>query len=326
VPGMRVDIVAVGVACLDYAVAVRSLEEGERIAAARVRKAGGGMAATAMVAAQRLGARCALASAVGMDEAGRFVLAELREAGLDVRYVRRRRGCKTSQSLCLAETRRGRKLIIGLCGGCRPLTPRDVDRQFWEMLAGAKVLHLDGTHADLALAAARKAREMGLTVALDATTVGPQVDDFLANCDVVFASQTFLADRFGQAAGADALDALAALTPARWVGITMGEAGSVALDRRTGRRFYQPAFEVEVVDTVGAGDAYHGAISFALARGWPLARAMRLAAAVGALCCTGLSGRECLPTMNEVRRFVRRAGQLRLHGPGSSRPGPRQSG
>jgi len=300
-------IVAVGVACLDHAVAVESLSAGERIQCIGYVQAGGGMAATAMVAAQRLGARCALASSAANDPAGRFIREQLQDEGLDVKYFRLRRGGRTSTSLCLSEKATGRKLIIGLCGGARRLTPRDVDRGFWQMVEQARVLHLDGTHPQLALAAARRARTAGVTVHLDATSIGPSCDEFLGVADVVFASQTFVQSRLRAEPAPDILDLLAKITPARWVGLTLGGAGSVALDRATGERFFQPAYEVDVIDTVGAGDAYHGTISFALSRGWPLKRAMQLAAAVGALCCCGLSGRGTLPTLDQAKQFLQKA-------------------
>jgi len=303
-------IVAVGVACLDHAVAVESLSGGDRTNALRYVKTGGGMAATGMVAAARLGARCALASSAGDDPAGRFIRDELAAEGIDLRYFRLRPGGRTGTSLCLAETSTGRKRIIGLTGGARRLTPQDVDAGFYRMLRRAKVLHLDGYHAELAIQAAEKAREYGLTVHLDATIGDPLSEKFLALSDVVFASQTFCEQRFKADVTPRAIEWLADLTPARWVGVTMGAAGCLALDRRSGRRYFQPAFEVKVLDTVGAGDSFHGAVSFALAEGWPMDRALRLAAAVGALCCTGLGGREGLPTMRQARAFLRKARPL----------------
>jgi sulfofructose kinase len=305
--GVRPQIVAVGVACLDHAVAVEDLNGGDRLRALRYVQTGGGMAATAMVAAARLGARCILASSAGDDPAGRFIRDELAAEGIDLQYFRLRPGGRTGTCLCMAETSTGRKRIIGLAGGARRMTPADVDGGFYRMLRRAKVLHLDGYHAELAIPAGEAAREYGLTVHLDATMGGPLSEKFLALSDVVFASQTFCEQRFRKDVNPKAVEWLADLTPARWVGVTMGAAGSMALDRRTNRRYFQPAFEVKVLDTVGAGDSFHGAVSFAFAKGWPMDRALRLAAAVGALCCTGLGGREGLPTLRQAQAFLRKA-------------------
>jgi sulfofructose kinase len=295
---------------MDHAVAVESLNAGERIGAQRYVQTGGGMAATGMVAAVRLGARCSLASSAGDDPAGHFIREELAAEGIDLAYFRLRPTGRTGVSLCMSETCTGRKLIIGLAGGTQRMTPSDVDDGFYRMVRGAKMLHLDGFHGELAIAAAEHARDAGVPVHLDATMGGPGSDRFLAISDIVFASQSFCERRFSRDVSPKALDWLLDITPARWVGLTMGAAGSIALDRKTNKRHFQPAFDIQVLDTVGAGDSFHGAMSFALARGWPMDKAMRLATAVGAMCCLGLGGREGLPTLRQAQAFLRKAKPL----------------
>ncbi len=305
--GAGPEIVAVGVACLDHAVAVDDLDAGERIGARKYVLAGGGMAATAMVAAARLGGRCALASSTGDNWAGHLIHDELHSEGIDLRYFRFRPGGRTSISLCMSEIKSHKKTIIGLSGGNQRLTPEDVNEGFWRMVRRAKILHLDGFHGELGVRAGQVAKEAGVPVHMDCTTGGVQKDAFLTLADIVFASQTFSEQRFKVDASPKVLEWLVDLTPARYVGLTMGAKGSVALDRKTGRRYFQPAFDIEVLDTVGAGDSYHGAMSFALSRGWPMTRAMRLATAVGAMCCMGLGGRDGLPTLRAAQAFLRRA-------------------
>jgi sulfofructose kinase len=308
--GFEPEIVAVGIACMDQAVAVEDLNGGERTSALRYVQTGGGMAATAMVAAARLGARCSLASSAGDDLAGRFIRDELAGEGIDLTYFRLRHKGQTGVSLCLAETATGRKRIIGLRGGQQRLTPADVDETFFRMVRQARILHLDGFHGALAIRAGACAREAGVPVHLDATCNDAASDRFLAVSDIVFASQSFCERRFGRDVCPHAVEWLADITPARWLGVTMGAAGSIALDRNSGKRFFQPAFAVPCLDTVGAGDSFHGAMSFALARGWPMDKAMRLAAAVGAMCCLGLGGREGLPTLRQAQAFLRKAKPL----------------
>jgi len=264
------------------------------------------MAATAMVAAQRLGARCALASVLGCDEPGRFVRRELRQEGVDVRYVRARRQGQTFTSFCLAEASSGQKMIMGCPTDLRPLGEADVDKSFWQMLQRCSLLHLDGWHEQLALEAADRARSAGVLVSFDATSVRSATESILGCSDIVFASASFVRQFCGRASYDQHLRAIKAAAPrARWVGVTMGPDGSLAVDGR-GRRLRQPAFRVPVADSVGAGDAYHGAIAYAAIRGWSLARAMRLASAVGALCCTQLSGRAGLPSLRQAQRFLAR--------------------
>jgi len=302
----RIEIVGIGIACLDHAIRVDRFPRDDRAHVLEYCRAGGGMAATAMVTAQRLGARCALASAVGSDEPGRFVRSELRGEGVDVRYVRSRRQGRTSTSFCLAEASTGQKMIMGCPTELHPMKTSDVDKGFWQMLQRCSLLHLDGWHAELALEAADRARRAGVLVSFDATAVRSCTESILACSDIVFGSASFVRQFCGRASYQQRLRALKrAASRARWVGVTMGANGSLAVDGR-GRAFRQPAFRVTVADSVGAGDAYHGAIAYAAVRGWSLARAMRLASAVGALCCTQLSGRTGLPSLRQVQSFLAR--------------------
>jgi len=84
--------------------------------------------------------------------------------------------------------------------------------------------------------------------------------------------------------------------------VTLGEQGCVCATRDGS--FSIPAFDVDVVDTTGAGDVFHGAFSFGLLRGWPLETIARFASAVAAIKCTQLGGRQGIPTLDEAVSFL----------------------
>jgi sulfofructose kinase len=71
---------------------------------------------------------------------------------------------------------------------------------------------------------------------------------------------------------------------------------------------HQPAFSVQVVDTTGAGDTFHGAIAYGLARGWEAPRTVEFASAVAALKCRALGGRSGIPSLQETLAFLRSNG------------------
>ncbi|MBC8158607.1 MAG: ribokinase, partial [Alphaproteobacteria bacterium] len=98
---------------------------------------------------------------------------------------------------------------------------------------------------------------------------------------------------------------LAARATDGWVCVTLGEKGSIWLE--DGEPVHQPGFVVEVVDTVGAGDTFHGALAVALAEHKPIADAVRFASASAALKCTRFGGRVGIPTRSEVDAFLRDA-------------------
>jgi sugar/nucleoside kinase (ribokinase family) len=88
---------------------------------------------------------------------------------------------------------------------------------------------------------------------------------------------------------------------------TAGERGSYTVTRQ--QRFHTPAHRVQVVDTTGAGDVYHGAYIVGLIRGWDPVRCAAFATAAAALKCGQLGGRAGIPSYEEVMAFMRERGQ-----------------
>jgi len=75
-----------------------------------------------------------------------------------------------------------------------------------------------------------------------------------------------------------------------------------------GKCFHTPAFDVNVLDTTGAGDVFHGAYLVGLLRGWDLQMVTLFATAVSALKCTSLGGRKGIPTYAQTVAFLRLQG------------------
>lgn len=90
------------------------------------------------------------------------------------------------------------------------------------------------------------------------------------------------------------------------VGVTLGDQGSICVtkDRVIGK----PAFKVNVMDTTGAGDIYHGAFIFGLLQEWPLDIVVEFSNAVSAIKCEKLGGRAGIPTLSQVESFLRNHG------------------
>ncbi|MFN3631154.1 MAG: PfkB family carbohydrate kinase, partial [Casimicrobiaceae bacterium] len=85
-------------------------------------------------------------------------------------------------------------------------------------------------------------------------------------------------------------------------GVTLGGEGVLWFDGRTLQ--HSPAFKVPVVDTLAAGDTWHGALAIALGEGQSVAAAIRFATAAAALKCTRFGGREGIPHRPELERFL----------------------
>lgn len=263
---------------------------GETVLATAPQSLGGGKGANQASAAARLGADTRLIGCVGDDEAGRHALAGLRAAGIDVHGVHRR-GPRTGAAIVLVDPR-GENAIVVSPGANRLLTPEDVAAVFDGARGGIVLLSLE-IPVETAEAAAVAAVAAGLTVILNPAPAQRLSRRFLGACDVLVPNEHELAE-LGRP-GVD--DLLAAGVGA--VVVTLGARGA-DLHRAGQETVHVPAFDVDAVDTTGAGDAFCGALAVALAAGEDLGSAVTAAAAVGALATRARGARGSLPTPAEV--------------------------
>jgi len=258
---------------------------------------GGGPAATAAVAVARLGGRAALLAAVGDDERGEVILADLAREGVDVSGCPRCRGASSPLSMVVVDRSAATRTIFRYLG-TSSLQPEDVDSS---QVGYARVLLMDAHMPEAALEAARVAREAGVPVVLDAGEPKARLEELLAASDYVVPPLSTAQWITGESDPESAAVALLGDT-VRAVVLTMGAAGHVVATREGVWR--ESAFRVEVVDTTGAGDAFHGAFALAIAWERPVRDAARFAAAVAALKCRKPGGRAGLPGLAEVEALL----------------------
>jgi sugar/nucleoside kinase (ribokinase family) len=291
-------ITGLGFCSWDYVCAIPRVPVDGKVQILRRQNQGGGPAATAVFAAQRLGAKTAFIGVTGDDEGGRGILAEFHACGVDTSAMKIRTRAESSVSFCWAEQATGHRSIAWAHGTALPLRPEEVDLA---VVRASRALHLDGHQTFAALHAATAARDAGVVVCLDAGTVLPGIDELLGRCDIVIASERFAHEFTGCREVGDALKALHQRGP-RLTVITEGARGSIGHDGRTFVR--TPAFPVRVVDSTGAGDVYHGAFLCRHLEGGTLAESMRFASAAAALKCEDLGGRAGIPTRGRLDEFL----------------------
>lgn len=262
----------------------------------------GGLTATALVAAARLGARCAFAGALGDDELSRVVLERFAQEGIDTRYVRRRADARPAHAVIIVdEGQKTRTILYSLegCFGAEPDWPEE------EVLRACRVLFVDHIGIEGMTRAARVARQADIPVVADLEKdEDPGFGALLALVDHLIVSRDFAAKLTGQADPAQAARRL--WTPERQVAaVTCGAQGCwyVAADHPD-RPCHQPAFAVEVVDTTGCGDVFHGAYASALARGLDVPGRIQFAAAAAALKATQRGGQLGIPARPVVEEFL----------------------
>lgn len=297
------DVVGVGINVVDYLFRIPHFPEPDTKMDARgAMIQGGGLTATAMVACARLGLRTRYIGKFGDNEIGQLARRELTDEGLDLGAAVTAPGIPNRFCVVLVDEASGARTIVRQRDPRIWLRPPDLDR---ETVCAGRLLHLDGYEGDAALQAARFAREAGIPVSVDAEEPTEHREALFRLTDILIVGRRYGRMVTGADAPRDILRGLAALGP-RVVGLTLAEAGSMLWHR--GEIVEAPGFPVEVVDTTGAGDVFHGAFAYGLLQGWEAEVILTFANAVSALKCTHLGGRTGIPSASEVRAFLRTRG------------------
>jgi sugar/nucleoside kinase (ribokinase family) len=289
-------IVGAGICCLDHIVVAPAIPWGDT---ARVREycvQGGGLVATALVACARLGARTELLSMLGGDVVAGQILDELEDEHVSTRHVVRFPDGASPFSFIHVDEKTGERTIFH-----RGATGLAWQRTNEDAITGAHAVLVDDYYPDLVRDVTAVARAHRVPIVAD-TTPSAANADWIRNVDVLIAPRHYLrAGGFGDDVDR-ALDAIHAMGPATAV-ITLGADGWAASD--AAGRTRGTAFTVNVVDTVGAGDVFHGAYAFGLARGWTTPQCAEFASAVAAVKCTRVGGRTGIPTLEKTLGFLR---------------------
>ena len=292
------DIVGIGVCTVDHIVtAPRLPKRNENMRALSYTRELGGLASIALIAAARLGARTKLIGRTGDDENGEFIRATLHREGVDAARLLRQPGTESHVSVILVDAATGERSIITRPPTGAPVAAGEIRR---EEIVSAKVLFVDTVNA-LTMQAAGWAREAGIRVVLDPGLPYAEIKPLLDLVDVPIVPEAW-ARALMPAKPPGAVAQRLVDEGADIAVVTLGERGSVVCWH--GGRAEIPAYAVEVVDTTGAGDAYHGAFMYALLQGWDVARMAGFASAVGSLNCRALGGRSALPRRAEVEAML----------------------
>jgi len=299
----NVQIVGLGMAALDIILRSREMptwEKGVRMSAIAIE--GGGPVATAMVAVSRLGVSAGFIGTIGSDRLGAIKMQTLVEYGLDVSHVVTRPGPEDQTVIVQVHQETGERVFSGLEIVRVPLNAAEIDRDY---ITSAQYLHLDGWHPDAALQAAKWMHQAGKTVMLDgSSTRGPisaSMRALVEESDILICGSGFGPALTGLENPWDVGEAIVDMGP-RITVQTEGKDGSYTVTRE--ERFHIPAFDVDVVDTTGAGDVFHGAYLVGLLQGWDLRTVTYFSTAVSAIKCTQLSGRRGIPTFDQVISFL----------------------
>ena len=262
----------------------------ERVLATDVVHAGGGPAATAAVAASRLGVSVAFVGSVGDDAEADAILDDLMTEGVDISGVSRVADRRSGSSVVIVDSSQATRAIIN-----RPPPPITLDPRARELLATAEWVHVDQVGWSVVSEWWRSAMPRP-SLSVDA---GNPIDGFSADgVELYVPTISALRLRYGDGTPEQLLrDAIA--EGARTVVATSGSAGSFAL-AADGRFVHVPGERGALLSTLGAGDVFHGALLAALYHGFDLDHGLRYANRVAFRSCQGLDGRSAIPTHDDV--------------------------
>lgn len=274
----------------------------------------GGAESNVAVAAARLGAPSTWIGRVGDDAFGRRIVRGVRGEGVNV--IATIDPDLPTALMVKDRPSLGRTRVVyyrtGTAGS--RLAPEDVPH---DVVASAAILHITGIalalserSAQTVIAAARAAKTAGVSVSFDlnyrskmwSTQAARQAFlEVFTFADLVFASDDEAAIAVDRGTPAELAARIASYGPGEVI-IKMGERGAYALEGNT--VYEQPAFRVDVADTVGAGDAFVGGYLAERVAGCTLSQRMGTAAAAGACACRGDGDWEMMPTRRDIAELI----------------------
>ncbi|MEZ0168650.1 PfkB family carbohydrate kinase [Microvirga sp. TS319] len=266
-----------------------------------------GMATAAAATIARLGGAVELWARIGDDPTGDSFLLDLSRENVRVDRVRRVSGAQTAYSTILVD-QAGERWVV-------PYTDPSLDKDpIWlplHEIAQASAVLVDMRWVEGAKAVLAEARRCGVPTVVDADIAPPEsLRELIALGDHVLFSEPALLSLTSSTTPKEALLEVAEQIDADVVGVTLGAQGALIRKRgdRPGIVQEFSGFSIQAVDTLGAGDVWHGTYVYGLVNDWGLSASVRMANAAAAMKCERFGGRLGAPHRSELQKWV----QLRV--------------
>jgi sulfofructose kinase len=305
-----IEILGLGAVAIDELLYVESFPKpDQKTRVIKRTRSWGGLTATALVAASRLGVKCGYAGPLADDSLSHMAKERFQSEGVDLSYSFASKVASPIHSTIIIDVARGWRNVFYFTGQNEPL-PAD-----WPPAAAfdsVKAIMVDNFNMEAQIRAARMARQRGVPVVADFESRDSEY--FLELCGLVdhlILSRDFASALTGREDNVHIIAALRELSPQAVV-ITCGKDGcwyTHALPSANGRPSWSPirhcpAFKVDTVDSTGCGDVFHGAYAAAIAHHIPIDRAILLASAAAAIKATRPGGPDGAPTKRDVATFL----------------------
>ena len=260
----------------------------------------GGNALNGAIAIVRLGGRASICGPMGdsRETSSRYIFEQLAHEGIETEHIVHMPGLVTPISAVMVDPSGERTIVTFRDPELWKVHLPPVETLLDDCAAILTESRCDEFCTDLCA----EARRRGIPVVVDVDRAMSLREGLLhASSHLVFSSEP-LQETADVTDDAQALKKIAKLTPSFLAG-TRGPRGTIWLDEQ-GNIQETPAFPVHTVDTLGAGDVFHGAFTLAVTEGQELRQALRFASAAAALKCTRFGGAFAAPQRAEVEAFL----------------------
>jgi len=260
----------------------------------------GGNALNAAIGIARLGGRAAMSGPMGDsgEIAARYIFDKLADEGIDSHHLVHMPGLVTPISTIMIDASGERTIVTFRDPALWKVKLPDPDA----LLQDCDAILVESRCAAFATDLCVEARRRNIPVVVDIDSAMSLREGLLtASSHLVFSSEA-LQRTAGIADDAKALLKISELTDSFLAG-TRGPRGTIWLDESLSLQ-ETPAFPVHTVDTLGAGDIFHGAFTLAITEGQSIPEALRFASAAAALKCTRFGGAFAAPERGEVEKFL----------------------
>jgi len=296
-------ILCIGMAVRDLTFRIEQLpERGFKVNASHFEEISGGNALNAAIGIVRLGGRASICGPMGDigETSSRYIFDRLAEEGIDAKHIVHMPGLVTPISNIMIDPSGERTIVTFRDPRLWKVRLPDTD----ELLRDCQAILTENRCAEFCTELCVEARRRGIPVVVDVDRAMSLREGLLtASSHLVFSSEA-LQSTAGIGDDAEALKKIARLTPSFLAG-TRGAQGTLWLDPQQNLQ-HTPAFPVHTVDTLGAGDVFHGAFALAITEKQDIPSALRFASAAAALKCTRFGGAFAAPQRAELVAFLGR--------------------
>ncbi len=292
-----IDVLTIGRSCLDYIAVVNQFPaENQKFPLEFRLTEGGGQGGTASCCISRLGGRVAYVGKLGDDEEGKFCLTRLKDFEVATEFIEIVKGGKTPVAYIFVTAGSGDRTIIYE----RNALPKiEIDDLLKDLALQSEVVLLDPEVTYLGRQL-KTVTEGKIKLVYDCERWRPGIEDIMDTADFFIPASIFLESdelNFGDMPFNQKILKLNKMVTGKLV-VTNGEDGVYYIS--DGSLYHVTVPEVKAVDTIGAGDNFHGAFALSIKKGFDLHQAVKFSVAVASLSCREYGGRNGVPDWKQA--------------------------